>query len=55
MMLGFCDREYTQLVIDTGVQVVDSGEASVVREQVAAELSRLDVRRLAFKQGNGIR
>lgn len=55
MMLGFCDREYTPLVIDTGVQVVDSGEASVVREQVAAELSRLDVRRLAFKQGNGIR
>lgn len=55
MMLGFCDRECTPLVIDTGVSVVDSGEAGVVREQVAAELLRAGVRRLVFNHGNGIR
>ena len=54
MMLGFCDRECTPLVIDTGVSVVDSGEAGVVREQVAAELLRARVRRLVFNHGNGI-
>lgn len=55
MMLGFCDQEYTPLVIDTEVPGVKSGCAGTVREQVAAELSRLDVRRLVFKRGNGIR
>lgn len=54
MMFGFCDRECTPLVIDTGVSVVDSGEAGVVREQVAAELLRAGVRRLVFNHGNGI-
>lgn len=55
MMLGFCDREYTQLVIDAEVPGVESGRAGTVREQVAAQLSRLGARRLVFKRGNGIR
>lgn len=55
MMLEFCDREYTPLVIDTGVSVVDSGEAGVVREQVAEGLLRAGARRLVFNHGNGIR
>lgn len=55
MMLGFCDREYTPLVIDTGAPVVDSGEASVVRERVAEGLSRAGARPLVFNHGNGVR
>ena len=55
MMLGFCDQEYTQLVIDAEVPGVESGRAGTIREQVAAQLSRLGARRLVFKRGNGIR
>lgn len=55
MMLEFCDREYTPLVIDTGVPVVESGEAGVVRERVAEGLLRAGARRLVFNHGNGVR
>ena len=54
-MLNFCDRDYTQLVIDVAVPGVESGRACMVREQVLAELLRLGARRLVFKRGNGIR
>lgn len=55
VMLNFCDRDDTQLIIDAAVPGVESGRAGMVRERVSAELLRLGAQRLVFKQGNGIR